>query len=421
MKYSKMPTSLGAKRSPVHDWYSFVAGYSPEYIEYVVEEYSSRVGEAPRRIYDPFAGCATTNVTANSLGIASLGVERNPIFYNIGKAKCDASKIYVYFNEIIDRFSAIYSSGVFASIEECLSSDAEAFLSKLFNREDLEYLLALRREVNLYKNLKWEAGYLLLTRLLEYVTFAKTDGIYKAPGSKKHNLGVEEAIETLRLKMLGNVQLYSSFDCQAKYVFDSSITYQPEEGAFDLVVFSPPYLNNFDFAEMTRMQMYFWGEAGSWREISDRHRNLMLVNTTTALKNVRDDSIQMAMREGLPSSVQNDIDTIINKLNRLRFDRPRNKRYDFIIYPYLSQMQSVLEHCYSALSDSGEIRIVLSDAAFYGIHIETEKYISQIMESIGFQAVDVFRMRNRGDRWVLKKRRQSDKQLGEYEIKALRR
>lgn len=45
---------------------------------------------------------------------------------------------------------------------------------------------------------------------------------------------------------------------------------------------------------MTRMYLYFWEDATSWGEISEKHRNKMLVNTTTALKLVRSKEMQDA-------------------------------------------------------------------------------------------------------------------------------
>ena len=45
---------------------------------------------------------------------------------------------------------------------------------------------------------------------------------------------------------------------------------------------SPPYLNNFDFAEMARMELYFGRVAESWREITDLVRSKLFARTTTA-------------------------------------------------------------------------------------------------------------------------------------------
>src|SRR5207253_1288413 len=36
------------------------------------------------------------------------------------------------------------------------------------------------------------------------------------------------------------------------------------------VVSSPPYLNNFDYADATRLELYFWGVARSWRDMTER-------------------------------------------------------------------------------------------------------------------------------------------------------
>lgn len=55
-----------------------------------------------------------------------------------------------------------------------------------------------------------------------------------------------------------------TIDNSAEMVFASSVDYKLEQNTVDLVIFSPPYLNNFDFAEMTRMQLYFWKDANSW-------------------------------------------------------------------------------------------------------------------------------------------------------------
>ena len=43
---------------------------------------------------------------------------------------------------------------------------------------------------------------------------------------------------------------------------------------------SPPYLNNFDYADATRLELYFWGPVASWKEMCESVRSGMLVATT---------------------------------------------------------------------------------------------------------------------------------------------
>ena len=80
----------------------------------------------------------------------------------------------------------------------------------------------------------------------------------------------------------------------------------------------------------------------------------------------------------------------------------------------------VLKKCYSSLRKGGEVHIVVSDAAFYGIHIDTQEYLGTILDDLGAAKITINRMRDRGDRWILDKRAKSNKQLGEYEVIAIK-
>lgn len=273
-------------------------------------------------------------------------------------------------------------------------------------------LLQLRELVKSFTGMKYYMGFTFLSKLMEYATTAKTDGIYKVPTSTKKALSVIDAIE----KAYSTIDIEEVTDATGEFVFDSSIDYIVEENSIDLVIFSPPYLNNFDFAEMTRMYLYFWEDASSWGDISEKHRNKMLVNTTTALKLVKSKEKQLEMKSSLPQNTLDKVEPIVDKLEAIRKENSKKKEYYLIIYPYLAQMRETLQHCFDSLRTNGEIHIVVSDAAFYGIHIDTQDYLVDILEDIGFRDVKYIRMRDRGDRWVLEKRKSSGKQLGEFEI-----
>jgi len=94
IKSELLSTNVTSDRYPIHKWFNFVAGYSPEYVELVINEYCNKYGKRPVAILDPFSGCATTSVVANAMGIKSMGIERNPFFYKIGFTKANASKMF---------------------------------------------------------------------------------------------------------------------------------------------------------------------------------------------------------------------------------------------------------------------------------------------------------------------------------------
>src|SRR5438045_7850531 len=93
---------------------------------------------------------------------------------------------------------------------------------------------------------------------------------------------------------------------------------RPVVSAFIVVIF-PPYLNNFDFAEMTRMLLYFWGIASSWAQITDKVRRKLVVNTTTALGGQK--GMQYQHKEAVPSALHGSLNELVRMLSRERKHR----------------------------------------------------------------------------------------------------
>lgn len=191
-----------------------------------------------------------------------------------------------------------------------------------------------------------------------------------------------------------------------------------DTGSVDVAVTSPPYLNNFDFAEMTRMHLYFWGPCGSWREITDLVRSKLVVNTTTALTGHRD--VQAEHRNGIAGPLLPELDRIVAALAQERRVRAGKKEYDLLVYPYFAQLTRVLLETQRCLTVGGSAHVVVADAAFYGIHVSTPQFLASAMSEMGFQAVQCIKLRDRGQRWILDKRDGSPTGLGEYHISATR-
>ncbi|MEN8221504.1 MAG: DNA methylase, partial [Pseudomonadota bacterium] len=179
---------------------------------------------------------------------------------------------------------------------------------------------------------------------------------------------------------------------------------------------SPPYLNNFDFAEMTRLHLYLLGWADSWKHITQRVRKDLITNTTTALQNKKTREFQTQKMNSLPLSLREELAPIIDELSAQKKRRAGKKDYDFLVYPYYSQIQSVLKEVFRCLKSGGRVHWVVADAALYGVHIKTHEHTKTIMETIGFSKVTIHFLRKRGHRWVLSKRDGAKEGLGEYHI-----
>ena len=406
-----LPTNTTTDRHPVHRWFNFIAGFSPEFVSKCIVD--ANIGN-DSLIVDPFAGCGTTLVEANVQGIRSIGFEAHLFLANICKSKLLIEADIEIIREIKDDLSIIDPN---EKILKEYSKASRKFLGKLIPEDSLITLVTARRKVESYTGKKYILAYMILSRALDLCSHSKTDGIYKAPATKKRARSYDEALETV-CDTISEDLLFSQFNKiknKARIISQSSEDMSIiEKQSCDLLVTSPPYLNNFDYAEMTRMYLYFWSHAGNWREITEKVRSKLIVNTTTALKGHKNRIWKY--RTQIPQCVHNELDYYFNALSEKRKIKPGKKRYNYIIYPYFFQMTNVLKNSNRALKNGAPAHIIVSDAALYGIHIKTQEILASIMDAVGFRNIEVIKLRSRGHRWILDKREGAEDGLGEYQI-----
>ena len=186
-----LPTNLTTTRHPFHRWFNFVAGFSPEF----VAECISGAGLNHRdQVLDPFSGCGTTLVEANLAGISSFGFEAHLFLCHMCESKLlvDADPRIV--EQIFEEISGLH---IDVAAFEPYSSDALIYLKKLVPEESLSFLVAARQQVQSYQGPKLAIGKMMLSKVLDLCSHSKTDGIYKAPTSKKKAMSFIEALKSV--------------------------------------------------------------------------------------------------------------------------------------------------------------------------------------------------------------------------------
>ena len=264
-------------------------------------------------------------------------------------------------------------------------------------------------------------AFLVLSKIVDLSSHSQTDGVYKAPTSLKGALSplaaCNEVTQMIRTDLTGN-KTWNYNQCGSIIYSSSEDMSAVQEESISIVVTSPPYLNNFDYAEMTRMLLYFWEIATSWADIADKVRSKLIVNTTTALKGQKEK--QNDYRKTIPIEICSQLDTLVKQLREQRKIKAGKKEYDFLIYPYFSQMTNVLRECYRCMKQDAPIHIMVADAALYGIHISTPQLLQSILDNLGFRETQCSLVRQRGYRWILAKREGSKKGLSEYHVQAIK-
>jgi DNA modification methylase len=400
------PTNTTTHKHAVDRWYNFIAGFSPEFVSACLSDYTG----AEKTVLDPFTGCGTVQVQANKMGWNSVGYEPHPIFFRIAQAKSLASDHAQHLSSIV---STLRKGLGCPQNVDILKPKQSEFLLKLFDPSILSMLLGARQELKNSEYKDNDLAFLILSKVVDLSSKSQTDGIYKAPTSSKRATDPFAALDKVISMIEEDISRSESPNVKIHHApsYDMS---EVQDGTVSVIVTSPPYLNNFDFAEMTRMHLYFWDLAESWGEITSTVRSRLLVNTTTALKGHKER--QIYYRSTLPEDVLEEVDQIVEALKEQRLVRAGKKEYDYLVYPYFSQMKEVLNSCHRTLKSGGRFHMMVADAALYGVHISSPQILAQIMESVGFKNVICQFVRQRGHRWVLSKRDGSKKGLGEYHV-----
>lgn len=405
---AKLPTSLTSRHHEIHRWFNFIAGFSPEFVASCID---GAEGVREGYVLDPFAGAGTTLVEAQLAGLPATGYEPHPFFAEMARAKLDRELT-------IDDVSMVE-----VAVADSFSSRADpsavwadtplTFLRKLIPEPALSQLAACPELVESLPERLHPIFRLIVSRTLEGTSGSKTDGVYKAPTSSKRSLeprGVLAAVcSELRddLIVVGDRTMATLIERPA----GDGIA-----GGASLCVTSPPYLNNFDFAEMTRMELYFWRFAESWREITEIVRSQLLVNTTTAPSHLRCD--EAAFRAVVDSDVFAVAERLYSELARVCSGR--SKPYHRLVYPYTSGLSEIFGRVYGALQKDAPVHVVVADSALYGVHIKLHDLVALILAGLGFREVTIRHLRGRGERWVLAKRKGPPGKLGEYWVSATR-
>jgi len=403
---SQYGTFRESMRAPIHGWFTYPAGYSYRLVEVKIEE-AGLMGDS--LVLDPFLGSGTTSVAAKALGVQSIGYEAHPFVSQIAKAKLNWSLDTDRLRERVGAFAEFASREL---VRRAASIDLDQFpelLPKCYSDGTLRQLGALW---NIVQESDLSEDELLffkvaMTNVLRVVSSAGTGWPYIAPTKFAEKKVERPALPNL-LKRLDQMILDLDFvknssrgNAESRLVQgDSRRMTEVLDESVDLVVTSPPYLNNFDYADRTRLEMYFFGEADSWGEITEKVRSQLIVAATTQVNSssVPSGFLIDEIEQVAPALYKELLETV-HLLGKTKRVKKGKKNYDWMVAGYFNDIYRVLSECSRAVKPGGVMHWVLGDSAPYGHHIPTEKFIGDLALGLGFSDYSIEVLRRRGEKW----------------------
>ena len=115
---------------------------------------------------------------------------------------------------------------------------------------------------------------------------------------------------------------------------------------YDLILTSPPYLNNWDYSWITKIELFFLGYVKTNLELTKSLRNKLMKSSTYVLQNIENEG-----EVRLPKSdVKDEIEAAIAFLNDQRKRRSSAaKKYDVSVREYFNDVYLILKENYRVL------------------------------------------------------------------------
>lgn len=399
-------------RAPVHNWFAYPAGFSYKAVQSSLADANLKPGEST--VFDPFMGSGTTNLTAKTLGYHSIGVEAHPFVYRIAKTKltwdiglCDLNSIMLDLETILQKKQKKFC---LEKIQKILTDIFPELILKCFLPETLMELMIIRDEIqkNTIPENIFEFLRTALICTLRDVSIAATGWPYIAPKKIKITSMSKDGWSTYKKRVFRMYDELQEIACQASsvksrhrlYLGDSrDMTDSIKNESADILFTSPPYLNNFDYADRTRLELYFMGEAENWNDITEKIRTKLITSATTQI-NRKDEKYRFldSFAQECPKEYKI-LAKAVDSLSEKRKVKGGKKSYDLMTVGYFNDMYQILKESYRILRPDSSAYYILGDSAPYGVHVPTDELIGRIGVDIGFQSYKIRLLRERGGKW----------------------
>ena len=401
----KFGTFQDSLRAPIHRWFKYPAGFSYKLVEAFIKDYSL---DSNSWLLDPFAGCGTTAITAKQNGINSLGIEAHPFVNWVARTKCFWEYNMKQIRQEIQSFILYLQSIPCFQGRESLNEFPE-LIFKCYSEYNLWILKFIRDTIPEFASSEEVRNFfnLALTDSLRTASKAGTGWPYIAP-TKYHEKSEQPALKVFTETVWGMyrdlewIRANSSREIVETMLplMDSRQIYPVESNSIDLAITSPPYLNNYDYADRTRLELYFFGWANSWNDITKQVRDKLIIAATTQVRrNEFSDKPLSKDIEDLDLVLYKEISEKIERLSEQRLLKRGKKSYDLMVAGYFNDMLYVLKQVYQVLKPNTHFALVLGDSAPYGVFIPTEEYLGRLALAVGFREYSVQELRERGGKW----------------------
>lgn len=402
LKTARSGTFLDNMALPVHRWFRYSAGFSAEWVEQALATWRL---EPHNTVLDPFAGSGTVPLVCEKLGIKSIGVEAHPVVARICQAKLQWATSVEQFTSLAERVSQD------ARCWQGQGFEYPTLIQRSFDPELLVHLDAFKRawQVHADQSPAAELVWLAITAILRSCSSAGTaQWQYILPNKTKKKvihplLAFQQQVTMMAHDMRWmQAQLVQSQACLVAGDARNFATHVDQK--VDAVITSPPYANNYDYADALRFEMTFWGEVTGWGDIHDKVRKHLIVSSSQHSSKEKLNAEELLLLPVI-KPIYSELAEVVNTLAVTREDHGGKKHYHTMVAAYCRDIALVLHELRTVCRPGVHMCWVIGDSAPYGVYCPIDKWIGELAIAAGFHAYHFEKLRDRNIKWKNRKHR----------------
>jgi hypothetical protein len=391
---------------PIHRWFRYSAGFSAQWVEDTIKRYLIDNGiNGGIKVLDPFAGSGTTLLASEMAGMKSYGFESHPLISRVAKTKMmwrtDVGQFRSFADNTLSMAKQIEGDGGGYPdlIYKCYSPDN---IQKL---DSIKKALYAQKDESAEYSLTW-LGFLSILRSSSHAGTAQWQ--YVLPNKTKVNVSDPFEAFARQIALMAEdmtfAQQWSTVPQGDLINHDTRKPFEPLENEIDLIITSPPYANNYDYADATRLELSFLGDISGWGDLQESIRPHLIRSCTQHVSSHKKETF-LILEDSALKPIFSEIFDVCTKLDSEKELHGGKKNYHTMIALYFLDMAKAWKCLRSVCKEGASACFVIGDSAPYGIYVPVDKWLGELAIAAGFTSYTFEKTRDRNIKWENRKHR----------------